>query len=111
MELLRTTVASLVGVVTVFCVMTILAISPYTRDPIFPAELCSDLVQSDIGQQHLPQPDADKVPTLAPPRIDALSTAVNSLHIPSFGQSVYVQIKTDRADIEVGWASGEFLGR
>lgn len=111
MELLRTTVAILVGLAAIIGVLIIFAISSHTDGLAFRADLCSDLVQNDVGQQPAPQPDADKNPTLAPPHIDALSTAVDSLHTPPFGQTIYVQVKIDRADIEVGWASAEFLGR
>jgi hypothetical protein len=112
MEHLRSAVAGIVGVVAIFSLMAILVVSSKTQNQPCGTGLCSDVVQRNLELPHAPRPDAGKIPTLAPPRIDdTLSTADNSLQTPLFGQSVYVQVKTDRADIEVGWASGELLGR
>ncbi len=111
MDHLRTTVATLVGLIVILGLMVVLAISSNTQNPLCPTEQCEDIVQCDIPQQASPGPDAGKVPTLAPPRLITLSTADGSLHTPPLGQSVYVQVKTDRIDVEVGWASADFLGR
>jgi hypothetical protein len=73
--------------------------------------MCEDSVQCDIPRQPSPGPDAGKVPTPAPPRLITLKTADSSLHTPALGQSVYVQVKTDHIDIEVGWASTDIMGR
>jgi hypothetical protein len=111
MEHLRTIIATLVGLVVVLGLMAILLMSSNAKSPLCRAELCGDLVPCDIGCQKSPGPDAGKAPTLAPPRLNTLSTADNSLRTPLLGQSVYVQVKTDRVDIEVGWASADFVGR
>jgi hypothetical protein len=111
MERLGTAVASLVGVVAIICVIVTLAISSYTDRPALPLELCNDLVQCDIVRQPSTLFEGGKAPTLAPRRSDAPSTADSVSQKASLAQPVYVQVKTDHADIEVGWASGEFLGR
>lgn len=110
MEHLRTAVACLVSTVAIMGLIAILLISSYTIHPLYRSDLCSDIVQSDC-RLHLPRADADKIPTLAPPRLHTPSTAEDTLHMPPVGQTVYVHVKTDRADIEVGWASGELIGR
>ena len=108
---LRATVATLVGLIVIVGLMAILAIGSNTNNPLCSTEICEDSVQCDIPRQPSPGPDAGKVPTPAPPRLITLKTADNSLHTPALGQSVYVQVKTDHSDIEVGWASTDFLGR
>jgi len=108
---LRTIVATLVGLVVILGLMVILLVSSNAKSPLCRTELCRGLVPSNIGCQKSLGPDAGKAPTLAPPRLNTLSTADNSLRTPLLGQSVYVQIKTDRGDIEVGWASADFVGR
>ncbi|MGD0383878.1 MAG: hypothetical protein ABSA77_10170 [Thermoguttaceae bacterium] len=111
MEHLKTTVSTLVGLIVIVGLMAILAINSNIKNPLCPAEIYEDSVQCDIPRQPSPGPDASKVPTPAPPRFITLSTADSSLHTPPLGQSVYVQVKADRVDIEVGWASADFLGR
>ncbi len=111
MEHLRATVATLVGLIVIVGLMVILAIGSNIKNPLCPTETCEDSVQCDIPRQPLPGPDAGKVPTPAPPRLITLKTADSSLHTPALGQSVYVQVKTDHIDIEVGWASADLLGR
>jgi hypothetical protein len=111
MEHLRATVATLVGLFVIVGLMVILAIGSNLKNPLCPTETCEDSVQCDIPRQPLPGPDAGKVPTPAPPRLITLKTADSSLHTPTLGQSVYVQVKTDHSDIEVGWASADFMGR
>jgi hypothetical protein len=112
MEHFRSAVACLVGVIAIVSLMAILVMSSNTQSQSCQTELCDLLVQCELGLPHAPEPDAGKEPTLAPPRIDdPVSTADNPVRTPSLGQSVYVQIKTDHSDIEVGWASGELLGR
>jgi hypothetical protein len=112
MEHLKNTVASLLGMVFVFGLMTFLAISAYINRPIFPSDACNRLVQCDINLHQSLQFDADKVPTLAPPRNqNALSKADNSLRASLLGQPVYIQVRTDHSEIEVGWATGESFGR
>jgi hypothetical protein len=112
MKHLRSAVAGIVGVGTIFSLIAILVISSKTQNQPCRTGLCINVVQCSLEPPHAPMSDAGKVPTLAPPRIDdALSTADNSMQTSSFGQSVYVQVNTDRTDIEVGWASGELLGR
>jgi hypothetical protein len=112
MARLRRAIASLICIAAILGLMALLMISG-TRNPAYHTELCSDYVRCDIGRQHSTNPDTSKMPTLAPPRLKALSTTENSnsLHVPYPGQTVYVQVKTDRADIEVGWAPGDLLGR
>jgi hypothetical protein len=112
MEHLRSAVACLVGVIAIVCLMAILLISSNTQRQSCRTELCDNLVQCELVLPRAPEPDAGKEPTLAPPRIeDRISTADTPERSPSLGQSVYVQIKTDHSDIEVGWASSEILGR
>jgi hypothetical protein len=111
MEHVRTLISCFVGVIVITGSITIFAISPYHDNPAFEAESCDDLAQCTTMPQPVNHPDVDKTPTLAPPRTDGQSTADNALHTPSFGQTVYVQVKTDHADIEVGWAPSEFRGR
>jgi hypothetical protein len=111
MEHLRATIATLVGLIVIVGLMIALVISASTNNPLCPAETCEGFVQCDIPQQPSPGPDAGKIPTLAPPRSITLSTADSTVHTPPLGQSVYVQVKTDHVDVEVGWASADFLGR
>ena len=111
MEHLRATVATLAGLIVILGLMIILAIGSNIKNPLCPAEVCEDSVQCDIPRQPSPGPDAGKVPTPAPPRLITLKTADGSLHTPPLGQSVYVQVKTDHSDIEVGWVSTDFMGR
>jgi hypothetical protein len=111
MEHLRATVATLVGLFVILGLLVILTISSHIKNPLCPTETCEDSVQCDIPRQPSPGPDAGKVPTPAPPRFITLKTADSSLHTPALGQSVYVQVKTDHGDIEVGWASADFMGR
>jgi hypothetical protein len=110
MEHLRATVATLVGLFVIVSLLVILTISSHINNPLCPTETCEDSVQCDIPRQPSPGPDAGKVPTPAPPRLITLTTADN-FHTPALGQSVYVQVKTDHIDLEVGWASADFLGR
>jgi len=111
MEQFKNAVTSIVGIVSILGLMVFLAISSCIDSPTFRAELCSDRVPCDVRLKQSPQSDARKLPTLAPPCINTLSTTNNSLRTPLLGQPVYVQVKTDRAEIEVGWASGDYLGR
>jgi hypothetical protein len=111
MEHLRTAVATLVGLIAILSLMAILAIGSRVTNPLCPSESCDDSVQCDIPRQPMPGPDAGKTPTPAPPRLIGLSTSDKTLPSPPLGQSVYVQVKTDHSDIEVDWASADFLGR
>lgn len=112
MKHFNTTFASIISIVAILSVMAILAISSYKDTPALQAELCSDQAQCDVNLHHPHQPDVGKAPTLAPPRsINALSKADHPLRTPSLGQAVYVQVKTDHSEIEVGWAPGEYMGR
>ena len=111
MEHFRISFSAIIGVVAIVCLMAILAVSACIDSPAFKAGLCNAFVQCDISQKSLPRPDASQMPTLAPPRAGDLSAKDGSLQALLIGQPVYVQVKTDRADIEVGWAPGEFMGR
>jgi hypothetical protein len=111
MEHLRTTVTTLAGLFVILGLMFFLAIGSNTVIPSSPTDVCEDSMQCDLTHQPSLGPDAGKVPTPAPPRSIISKTADNSLHTPPLGQSVYVQVKTDHLDIEVGWASSDFLGR
>ncbi len=111
MEHLRIAVATLVGLIVILSLMVALVISSQTYNPSCPMEKCESFAQCEIPQQPSTGPDADKVPTLAPPRLITLSTTDSNLHTPPLGQSVYVQVKADRNDVEIGWASADFLGR
>jgi hypothetical protein len=91
--------------------MAFFAIGPSTNGPAMQPDLCIDDGQESIGSQQLQGPDAHKVPTLAPPRDSVPSISVNSLNPTLIGQTVYVQVETDRVEIEVGWANSELLGR
>ncbi len=73
MEHLRTTVATLVGLIVIVGLMVILAIGSNIKNPLCPVEMCEDSVQCDIPRQPSPGPDAGKVPTPAPPRLINLS--------------------------------------
>jgi hypothetical protein len=111
MEYFRTLVATLVGIVVILGLMAIILASSYAKNSLCRSALCEDRVTSEFGQIKTSGPDSGKAPTLAPPRFNILSTTDNSLRTPLLGQSVYVQIKTDHGDIEVGWASADFVGR
>jgi hypothetical protein len=110
MKHLRAGVVSLVSLVSVLGLMGILALSAYTDPPSSRAKLCNDQDRCDI-LPHPPQADSDKAPTLAPPRADARSTVNNSSRTSTSGQPVFVQVKTDYADIEVSWAPADRFGR
>jgi hypothetical protein len=108
MEHLRTAVATLVGLGVMLALMAALTISPAANNSPCHVETPQCVAQCDVPQQPSPGPSADKVPTLAPPRLIPLSNADSTL--PS-GQPVYVQVKADRNDVEIGWASTDFMGR
>ncbi len=107
----RIAVANLLGMVVIFSLMAVLAISACTDSAAFRAEVCGKMVQGAISLPHSSHIDADKMPTPAPPRFDVQSEANNSVLSPSFGQPVYVQVKIDQAEIEVSWAPSDLLGR
>ena len=111
MEHHRIAVASLVCMITIGSVMAFLAMSFHTDGPAFRSEFRSGLGQSVNGSQQSDRPDIGKVPTLAPPRHNVQPTEDTTMQMPSFGQTVYVQVEADHAEIEVGWAHSEFLGR
>ncbi|HEY4759282.1 MAG TPA: hypothetical protein VIH42_01745 [Thermoguttaceae bacterium] len=110
MEQVRIAIAMLVCMVVILCSMTIFANSSYTSDPALRPACCCDICQSDNGFRQTTRTDEGKVPTLAPPRCDS-STADNSLHPLQIGQAVYIRVEADHAEIEVGWAPTDFLGR
>jgi hypothetical protein len=100
------------GAIVIASLMAFLIFGSNSQCQSCKTELCNDLAQCNLAPICASVPEAGKEPTLAPPRIgDPVSAADNSLRAPSLGQSVYVQIKTDHSDIEVGWASGELMGR
>jgi hypothetical protein len=110
MEQLRTAFTTLVGLAVILSLMAVFMIG--IDKTACPTETCDTLAQRGAAQQPVPHADADKAPTLAPPRRTALSTATEgSTPSSQSGQAVYVQVKADRNDVEVGWASTDFLGR
>ena len=111
MEHLRTAVAALVGLVVVLALTATLAISSGANNSPCPVEAPQCVARCDVPQQPSPSPDADKVPTLAPPRSTPASTADRTAQTPPSGQPIYVQVKADRNDVEIGWASTDFMGR
>jgi hypothetical protein len=106
MESLRTTVACLACVFVISIMLVVLSISSHTNIPAFQVSDC-DPAPCEIASRHPNQPIADQVPTPAPSRTDTPSKADVSSYVPEIGQTVYVQVKTDHADIEVGWASSD----
>jgi hypothetical protein len=108
MEHLRTALATLVGLVVMLALTATLAISSSAGNSSCPVQTPQCLAQCDVPQKVSPGPDADKVPTLAPPRLTQSSTTDSTM--PS-GQAIYVQVKADRNDVEIGWASADFMGR
>lgn len=110
MEQLRTATAGLVCVVAILSLLALLAMSSFMHDRAVKPQMC-DYLQLSSSVRHSASTDADKIPTLAPPRADVFSKADKPSHTLSLGQAVYVQVKTDYPEIEVGWAPGELLGR
>lgn len=107
----RITVALLVCIFAVGGMLAFFAFGSSANGPANIPDFCRGFGQGCDGLQRPVGPDAAKVPTLAPPRDNLSSLADNKLHANSFGQPVYVQVETDRAEIEVGWAHSGFLGR
>jgi hypothetical protein len=106
MEHLRTAVACLACVFVISIVLVVLAISSHANIRAFQVS-DGDSIRLEIALRHPNKPDADQVPTPAPSRTDTPSKADNYSHVSQVGQTVYVQVKTDHGDIEVGWASSE----
>ncbi len=104
-------VALLVCMIAIWGMMVFFTISSYTNKLAFRPEFCTDLGQGVNGPRQTLGPDADKAPTLAPPRHNVPSVVDNNLHVPSIGQTVYVQVESDHAEIEVGWAHSELVER
>jgi hypothetical protein len=110
MDQFRTATASSVCVVAISILLAVLAMSSSSHDRVLKAEVC-DYFQRTAPVSQSPLVDAGKIPTLAPPRADALSITDKSIRTLSHGQVVYVQVKADSPEIEVGWVPGESLGR
>jgi hypothetical protein len=115
MQHIKTSIATLVSLVAILGIMGFLFVSSDVDSLAARVEMCDEVVQCDIPQQLAVQQKTDEVPTLAPPRDNNQSLDDNSdsapKNAPLFGQTVYVQVKTDHAEIEVGWASSEKMGR
>jgi hypothetical protein len=111
MEHYKSIIATLVCAIVISCLMAVLFISSNANIQLSRTGLCGNAVPCDSVPKQSPGTDIDNVPTLAPPRLNSLSATDGLIHATSLGQTVYVQVKTDHVDIEVGWASADFMDR